>query len=363
MSSLQLVSWTGAVIQVPDASSCNSLATPFFVEWCTDLVTFSLSSLPVLPPGATMFPAKPDVPLINAAFAWAFLRGDPSVCDVPYVALWVAIGGHIADGSGACRSSVAYLSSRGYVRTTDDSTGESMYVGTPPPSMLRPTGQHVRQPASLPPSSGVGVPTPYATISNCNFFQTTNGFAGQTAYSPGGLRQSYSTISEFNYGLCTGPTPIQSGSGAWSALEGPHPNGSFPLNDIIQIGYWKCGSSIACALTDIPLNQMVIFEAWGEANDPLHFPTPHFVEFAPSGNHTFNVTWSPELDWWILKMDGQAVDLLDLNIVGWSPVHAETSGETWNCGDELGGNSGAPETFSGSRWADLRCPLHAHQQA
>lgn len=160
------------------------------------------------------------------------------------------------------------------------------------------------------------------------------------ATSPNWLVYVQADITPYNYALCTFGTyaPLATGSGAWVAIT-PNQAGA----SIIQIGYWKCGSGIACG-NGMKLGELDYFYAWGVEGDIFHQPWPTYISgpVAISGTHTFKVHLYYPGDGtreWRLSIDGVVKKYMNDDWRTWPRQRAQIGVENWNCGDQLGGRN------------------------
>lgn len=149
------------------------------------------------------------------------------------------------------------------------------------------------------------------------------------------LTSASASISRYDYSLCTGGArPKVSGTGAWVAIEGP---GS---NDIVQVGYWKCGDALICG-NGMHTNQLDFFYSSG-SDDWDHAPWPKNISLADAaGSHVFKVELFYNTDGsrtWRYMIDGQIrASEPDGTWRKWNRVKTQIGTEQYNCGDQLGG--------------------------
>jgi hypothetical protein len=138
-----VVTASGAVVTIDSPTACLALVNPWLEQWCTDTVSFAPSSLPATTPANLYGPAgQAYQATMNAAFLWAVLHGDSSICSNAAVAAYVAAGsglgpaptvptspsnsaGHMPNGAKECLAGLAQVRASPSIRITDpsDSTG------------------------------------------------------------------------------------------------------------------------------------------------------------------------------------------------------------------------------------------------
>jgi hypothetical protein len=118
LTPFQAITRGGATLTIHDTAGCAQLNDAWLEAWCVDLVGFAPEALPQsmsdLPPlhGAA---GEAFIQLMDAAFAWALLHTDQSICDQPVVSAYAAAGFHAPSGPDACRAAFARSVSDGYL--------------------------------------------------------------------------------------------------------------------------------------------------------------------------------------------------------------------------------------------------------
>lgn len=354
-----MIANSGHLISVTDGSDCAALNTAFLANWCSDLLTFS---------PASVSSDLSDRAMFDAAIVWAWVNDRSSICSAPQIDLYIEAAAHTETPVALCESNLASWSSQGYVQIMDEDTGETAIVGPSAASVLAltigfPTTVQLGPAVSSAPSTEAEEARPLSVNANCNNLQQGNSFVTKTDSTAGSRIETFASITPYNYSLCSGAglQVIQTGSGAWPALEnGPR---------IAQIGYWKCQSSLACQVS-IPSsewNKLVYFWGCGNSSQLPNLPSPHYIaQVSGSASHVFVVRYEYLSTYgsygFVLDIDYGAVAKVTMDTTCFNnavPSRSEVGNESWNCGDQLGGSSGAPEQFRGAEWIDGNNVYHA----
>ena len=215
--------------------------------------------------------------------------------------------------------------------------------------------------AAYPSQTMIRIPVVSATANtNCNINQTDNTSIQRTqSFSYVSSVTAY--ISYFDYNLCIAdPNPLfgpfQSSSAAWAGIV----SSSFG-NDIMQVGYIKCGTQQLLGCGNFGQSQLgttMAFWAWGINNDPFHMPWPNPLAYITVGGyHLFRVfKVNRSSCYWALTMDqgtpGYTYVTVPCSSIPWTPTVAYVANEVWNSGDQLGGYSGTPQHFKLESFTD-----------
>jgi hypothetical protein len=133
-------------------------------------------------------------------------------------------------------------------------------------------------------------------------------------------------------------------------------------NSIVQVGFGRCGDPTNSGACNSAMN---FFYAWGRQSSApgcsgwstrLAQPQKWDGHNYDSRSHLYWVQQqtSSGSAYWRMYIDGNLVKQEPMSSFCWTPGDAQWFAETWDHGDELGGEPSAPMNFTGMMWSPSR---------